>query len=721
MTLRDVSRWATRSGITIVAICGSFLLAWIIAATTHDLVTSSRQSDQQALQTGLEAQLAAFALATRDKDGSSMLENPEEFSRMNRAMSPVSLNRSFYAYLLNRGNARQFAVEKINFDWPRPCLLSFSSTATAGSNAPKLDACFAVVPADTTGRYVYFAIRFPTSTVRRHQSGTSIADADYVALNFSGPRQAGFVLTYETPRLAIERYPSFVGRFDGVHEIAAFYSNRIDRPLRQVNAQAFERTSDADGRNYVTLVGRIDAALLDGQGSDTVSWPGSWIKSLSIGVDVYQWDEAAAKSTRRFSIEPNRQGTAVMSLEQAYLLSVPSRAKLEIRSTKAAGSKLLWSSDQIAPAIEAGGGGATNGEHTWWAAAMDHLIEPKVKLVTASLRVELVGTSSTYEAVLTSTPPPLPDYAKRALLGFMGALVLSGFLLLLSLVALLRLRKITAVTYGLIVGRGPAHALSTFRRGPGEIASLGRVLDVLVRRSATRGKARDRHIQIQQSQIKLDRELVKQRQAILDALGHEIRSPLQSLLTQTKENPELRTRLERMRRAVEGLYNATSVETGLLSGRTESRKHDLARYLSQFIQNLNEVEPTFIYRGPLEGVVAEADDINLETVLDHLFNNAREHRLPGTPIEVELSTYEGQVQLTVFNYGPRIADDRLESIFNFGVSSFASNRNQGQGLFVVRSLLIAMRARICAKNRENGVAMIIHFSVSTSNLSLHQI
>lgn len=61
----------------------------------YDVVSPSRESDQQAKKAALGAQLADFALATRDKDGSSLLENPDEFSRIQRTLSFVSLKRSF--------------------------------------------------------------------------------------------------------------------------------------------------------------------------------------------------------------------------------------------------------------------------------------------------------------------------------------------------------------------------------------------------------------------------------------------------------------------------------------------------------------------------------------------------------------------------------------------------------------------------------------------------
>lgn len=709
MVVRQFKRWASRSAFTIASAVGAVALIGVIGYAIYDVVSSSRESDQQAKKAALDAQLADFALATRDKDGSSLLENPDEFSRIQRTLGFVSLKRSFYSYFLNRGNAKQFDVEKVIFDWPRPCVVTFRNMATAGPGAPVLEACFAVVPGDTSGRYLYFAIRFPTPPIRRHVSGTPIAEADYVTLKFSGPRQTAFVLTYETPKLALERYPSFISRYDGTHEISAFYANRVDRSLKQINAQAFERPSDANGRNSVTLVGRIDAALIDGQAVDAASWPSAWVKSLGIGVDVYQWDEAAGKSIKRYNIEPERQGTALMSIEQAYLLSVPSRAKLEIRDDQAAGSVLKWSSDQLSNLPQVDGSGSPPRDREGQAAWLTRLIDRQTKIVRASRPIELVGSRNTYEAVLTSGPPPLPDFALRTMLWFFVALILSAVLLALGFFALLRLRKVTAVTYGLIVNRAPHGWSAPPRHGHGEMAALSRVLDVLVRRNVTRSAARDRHIQLQQMQVALERELLKQRKAILDALGHEIRSPLHSLLTQTKDNPEMRSRLERMRRAVEGLYNATSVETGLLSGMAQTRPVDLAKFLNEFLSNLNEARTDYVYFGVAQGVFAEVDDIALETVLDHLFNNALAFRYAGTLVQVRLGLVDNYVQIDVFNQGPLIEEDRLESIFSFGVSSRASSTNQGQGLFVAKWQLLAMKASIHAENRTDGVAMVIRF------------
>jgi signal transduction histidine kinase len=708
--VRRLGKAFARWSFTVGAVTGAGILLALIGCALYDFVSTAQETDQQARVANLEAQLANFLLATQDKDGSSLLENPIEFSRVKRSLSVVSLKRSFYAYILNRSNARQFSTDNVLWDMPRPCVVTFSGPPTTAGGATTLEACFAVVPGDTTGRYVYFSIRYPTHSIRRHARGATFADADYVALNFSGIRQAAVILTFEPPALAVSRYPSQLERFGGIHEISAFNASSAERSLRQINAQAFEHVADDDGRNFVTIVGRLDASLIDGIASDATTWPSSWVKELGIGIEVYQWDSTSGKARKRIGIAPGQQGTRLASLEQAYLLSVPSRAKLDIFGAPAGPQALpLWSSTQLQAEREQRSAGIFSWIFDWWADKVVAALDRKAQVVGATRKFEVAGSARAFQATLTTQPPPLPDIAIRASMWFSAALVIAVTMILFGFLAFLRLGRLTAAAHRLVI-RPDAHGdLHAYRRDMGEIAALGRVLDLLIRRSASRGAARDRRIKQEHEQVQFEKELVKSRKAVLDAIGHEIRSPLESLLNQASGIPEMRSRLERMRRALDALHEAASAEAGLLNGTFVISSVDLANYVNQFVQHLNEVQERFRYVGPERGLIAQVDDINLETVLDHLFDNALRHRLPGSSVVVELKQIESQLVLSVFNEGAHIAPEQLEAIFAYGVSDYADVENHGIGLFVARSYLLAMKASIRAENRMSGVAMVVTF------------
>jgi hypothetical protein len=63
-----------------------------------------------------------------------------------------------------------------------------------------------------------------------------------------------------------------------------------------------------------------------------------------------------------------------------------------------------------------------------------------------------------------------------------------------------------------------------------------------------------------------------------------------------------------------------------------------------------------------------ADVFSLEDVVTHILHNAQRHRSPGTPITLSLDEANGQALIGIHNLGPAIAPDRLERIFDYGVT-----------------------------------------------------
>ena len=69
----------------------------------------------------------------------------------------------------------------------------------------------------------------------------------------------------------------------------------------------------------------------------------------------------------------------------------------------------------------------------------------------------------------------------------------------------------------------------------------------------------------------------------------------------------------------------------------------------------------------------------------------------------------GEARLVVHNQGPSIAADRLERIFEYGVSDAAEGEGEGtsaqrgQGLFVARTYMARMGGTVTARNVDGGV------------------
>lgn len=666
-------------------------------------------------QSELRGQLAQFLLSTREPDGSSLLENPTQFSAAQRPLNIVTLRKTFFSYLLHTGNAKSFKTSEIDFEAPRACQIEFSGAERAGQLPTPLQACFAAVQGDPTGRYVYFSLRYPSEAISRHRSGQALSNASRVVLSFEGAKEARLTLAFQAPPLARSRYPSQMGRFEEVHELVGYASNDSGQASRMVNGQAFERTVEQDGkgpRNFVTLVGRVDSSLLISSVAD-IPWPSDAIRQLGIGVQVFEPNATSGEPFLAFDVPTGAVGKPLSSLTQAYLAAVPSRASLEVAvSAPGEGKILVWRSDDagvMQPTTRLQG--AWQAASDWWAELTFSAAALSNAPVSASQVIRVAGMPDLV-ATLTATPFTLPDIATRAFTWLSAA---SLVILLLAAdwsVYIIKLSRLRRTAYSMVVRPRQTGDLQEFV-AKNEIGTLARVFHLLIEKGRFRNASivrlhRNEALR-QAEELRLADAHVQNRKAILDAIGHEIRSPLQSLLNRTREDAEVQEKLRRIRRAVEALYEATSVDDGLKSGEIAIAPHNLASFLQRFARNLASDGKHVVYVGPMHEVKASVDTIVLEQILDNLIENADRYREDRTDIELRLQEHESGIELSVFNQGPPIPEADIERIFDLGVSDSTDLGSGGLGLFASRIYGLAMALTLHASNEPNGVSLTLRF------------
>jgi signal transduction histidine kinase len=716
---RNRSRWWQRlrrwdftiRSATVLSVVVGLLLGAII-----DLVNTAKDKDERVQKAELQGQLAQFLLSTREPDGSTLLENPIEFSDPTRSLQILTLRRSFFTYFLHSGNARTFKVGDIVWEPRRACQVEFAHSPDAGVATSALRACFAAVLGDPSGRYVYFSLQYPTSKIQRHIPGRPLADASRVVLTFAGQKETRLTIGFQPPPLAKARYPSQMARFEGLHELVGYVAEEGGRPTKYASGQAFERILEEDGgavRNFVTLVGRIDIAALVPTAEDTGLWPSPAVKAIRIGARVHEVNGASKVTRETHNVAVGALGTPLVSLSQAYLSSVPSRARLEVTAKDPGKPKrTIWRSEdaEIAelPRI-----------HSLWQSAADWWTEKwivpgntKESALDAESRVQVSGQTDV-RATLKAVPATLPDLATRAFTWLSITVIIIVLLSADWAVYIYRLLRLRGTAYTLAVHSGRGGNLVAYSEGKNEIGTLGRVFHLLIAKNRLRDASMVRRNRLDESRkaefLRLTEAHVLNRKAILDAIGHEIRSPLQTLLSKTRDNPDVQKDLARVRRAVEALHDATSVENGLRNGEIVIVKQDLAEFLRRLSGNLVEAGKPVVYVGPSHEVVASIDSIQLEQILDHLIGNAIRHRWPGTSIELRLKPDDQSVTLAVFNHGPNIPEADLERIFVLGVTDGLAPESSGLGLFASRIYGLAMGLTIRAQNEPTGVSLILTF------------
>ncbi|WP_444848686.1 sensor histidine kinase [Duganella caerulea] len=197
------------------------------------------------------------------------------------------------------------------------------------------------------------------------------------------------------------------------------------------------------------------------------------------------------------------------------------------------------------------------------------------------------------------------------------------------------------------------------------------------------------------------------------AVGHEIMSPLQSLMVlHGSPEDESHRYISRMQQAIRVLYGRASPSEAFQSSELQVSEIDLTAFLRNVAENASCIGiQNVVFQGPSETLTARADEYSLEDVVTHVLRNAERYRAQESAITISLEAGDTGAAITIRNRGPRIAPDMLTKIFEYGVSDQAesgANGNRGQGLFVARTYMAKMGGTIVAQNEVDGVSFVLN-------------
>ena len=212
----------------------------------------------------------------------------------------------------------------------------------------------------------------------------------------------------------------------------------------------------------------------------------------------------------------------------------------------------------------------------------------------------------------------------------------------------------------------------------------------------------------------VERETIRaeQERDMWHAVGHEIMSPLQSLMAlHANGDGQSERYLARMQQAIRVLYGSASPSEAFQATVVQVGELDLSAFLEHVAVNAPcvGIEGVQYLRGG-QPIFARADEYCLEDVVTHVLRNAARYRLAGTPITLTLDASETGASITIFNRGPAIPDDLIGRIFEYGVSDqpdSGAEGNRGQGLFVAKIYMAKMGGTISAVNHAGGVAFVL--------------
>jgi K+-sensing histidine kinase KdpD len=209
-----------------------------------------------------------------------------------------------------------------------------------------------------------------------------------------------------------------------------------------------------------------------------------------------------------------------------------------------------------------------------------------------------------------------------------------------------------------------------------------------------------------------ERIRAEQEKDMWHAVGHEIMSPLQSLMAlhRNDQDPSLRY-VHRMQQAVRILYGSASPSEAFQTSTLAVQTVDLHGFLQTVAANSASVNIANVrYTSASGPVLVRAEEYALEDVVTHVLHNANRYRTPGSVITLDLHTTETEATVTIHNVGPHIAPDMLGKIFEYGVSDQSESGaegNRGQGLFVAKTYMAKMGGTMVARNDGDGVTLVL--------------
>lgn len=666
--------------VTVALVALFVLLSW----AAYDFFRAIQHNDEKLQVAGLRSQLVEFLLATtREPDGSSLLDNADDYAQTRRTAKVVTVSKPFFGYFLTRENIKSFRKELVRTEQPRACILEYPvDIDELTRHSPNtVQVCLAAVQNDPSGRYVYAIIKYPTEKVTPHRRGYPLKGSDLFQLRFQFGKAPPTTLrlALEAPYLSAEARKRNPARFEGLYEVAGFLNEDSGQPTSMVSGQAIERAEQPDGPRFVTIAVRIDASVFN-QRFD--AWPDATVKGMSIGLEIHRLGSAP------IVISETKKGSALVSLAQAYLTSVPSGAVLDIHKGSDT-EQLFWSSKSLEPPglQESPGIMQRIGDQ------IANLLKGETIRVSQTIQSPVSGPLT---AELRSSGNVIPDLAARVLALLSIAAIIVLFLGGLVFYVASTIGKITGDALALAKHRH-GDDWAKYKRRRDQVGTIGRVINYLDRRIRAEVERKSRTLVREATAI-------AQHQQSLRLIAHEIRSPVATLLVLNQKDDDTRRLLTRMQRAMEIFAEMRSVESTKDAARPAA--HDLAASLLAYVSNLSSAERRMTYEGPQSVTLARYDDILLDQVLQNVLDNAQRYALPDTPIELRLSVHEGRdVEFEVFNHGPQVAD--TEEIFLCGHTSSDAAENLGVGLYAARQYVTSFGGSIHAENRSNGFAIVV--------------
>ena len=675
-TLRALGDWLASFRLRILLRTAFLLLALTVLAMTVTVLQEEKQRSYDNYRRSLEKTKEQIVARLLHPAGQLALLNPGWRPAAAASGRPVVL--PYAALDFDDQNKVRTAIEMSG------CLVHYPDRASL---------CVAIGNNPWAGGFVYLAGAVAVPPLVAHRIGDEFLDGAHrlrVAVALRG-REERWLAPFESlPSSNASRNEGLRGRFTGYVELPGRdYTGA--RPVREFRGWVWQNAECADAAAvdrencpkmaFFSLRLPVEAlreSLF--QGNKPV-WPPADLDQLRVALQVLPPGDGPA-------IFDNRRddGLAPFALDQLAGLLLPGESLSLRRSGETREIARLAGADDAPEPASPLLARLIRKLPVEQIDTPEVMLEEEIRTALGPYTLSLRGDARSVTRTLSIVATRLSWFVAAML----GAIAIAWLVLEIGLIR--RIARLTRRTRGLAPSVQGDGGLDRYQladlRGRDELGLLAGALDELlhrVRDDAHREKLR-----------------AEQEKDMWHAVGHEIMSPLQSLMAlHGREDDPSHRYISRMQQAVRVLYGSASPSEGFERSQFEMAAVDIANFVKNVADNAGI--DNIVATGCAEALLVRADEYPLEDVFAHLLKNAERYRTPGTPITLTLSADERSAHIDICNQGPNIPPELLDKIFEYGVSDQAgAPGNRGQGLFVAKTYLAKMGGSIGVANTESG-------------------